>query len=341
MAEAFSLNDPCCEVAMASAFLPPLILIVDDDDPARQAMSLLMDAEGYRVRTACDGRAALDQIESEKPDLVLLDMQMPGLSGNQVCERLKRNPLTRLIPVVMHTGVGDLAPRLLAREFDADDYLMKGSSMLELRARVRSLLRLKQHTDELEHAESVLATVARIVEKRDFFVHEHCQEVAALCQRLGSRLGLDDGTIERLRLGATFHDIGKIVIEDAILQKQGPLSDAERAKMMTHAAVGSELVQPMRTLADIVPLIRHHHERLDGSGYPDGLAGDQISLEVRVLTVADIYQALVSARPYKPAFAPSKAVAILREESAKGWWDGAVVETLAGLVMDRAMAATA
>jgi len=325
---------------MVSIARPALILIVDDDPDFRHLISIMMTHEGYRVLTASDGQMALDQVEREHPDLVLLDMQMPGLNGNQVCERLKRDPRTRLIPVVMHTGVDDLGPRLQARENDADDYLMKGSSMQELLARLRSLLRLKQYTDELENAAAVLATVARIVEKRDFFVHEHCQEVAILCERLGGRLGLAEDMVVRLRLGATFHDIGKIVIEDGILQKQGPLNEAERIKMMTHAAVGSELVEPMHTLAAIMPLIRHHHEKLDGSGYPDGLKGDQISQEVRVLTVADIYQALISVRPYKPAFSPAKAVDILRSESAKGWWDTAVVEALADLVAGGELAGT-
>ncbi|HTB22545.1 MAG TPA: HD domain-containing phosphohydrolase [bacterium] len=324
---------------MSPSSLPALILIVDDDPGVLRVMRLMMVREGYAVQTAGDGQAALNLMELEKPDLVLLDMQMPGLDGNQVCAQIKRNPRTRLIPVVMHTGVDDLIPRLMAREFDADDYLIKGSSMEELLARVRSLLRLKHYTDELENASAVLATVARIVEKRDFTVREHCSKVATLCEKLGERLYLDEEVVARLRLGATFHDIGKIVIEDAILQKQGPLNEEERAKMMTHAAMGSELIEPMHTLAAVVPLIRHHHEKLDGSGYPDGLKGDQISQEVRVLTVADIYQALVSVRPYKPALSPAKAVEILRGECAKGWWDTTVVEALAGLVGDGALEA--
>jgi putative two-component system response regulator len=328
------LNSIGCGAALIQPSRPSLILIVDDDPCVLKIMQMTMSRQGYRVQTAADGQAALDLVEAEKPDLVLLDMQMPGLNGNQVCARLKRDPRTRLIPVVMHTGTDDLVHRLVARELDADDYLMKGSSMEELQARIRSLLRLKHHTDELENASAVLATVARIVEKRDFASREHRQEMTSLCEQLGQRLDLDDDAVGRLRMGATFHDIGKIVIEDAILQKQGPLDDVERAKMMTHAAVGSELIEPMSTLAAIVPLVRHHHEKLDGSGYPDGLKGDQIGLEVRVLAVADVYLALVSVRPYKPAFSPAKALEILRSECVKGWWDPAVVETLAELVTD-------
>ncbi|HTB22484.1 MAG TPA: HD domain-containing phosphohydrolase [bacterium] len=309
-----------------------LILIVDDDINARQLLRLVMEREDYRVQTAVDGLDAMDKVAQEKPDLVLLDMQMPGLSGTEVCARLKGNPATRLIPVIMHTGSADTISKIRAHEFDADDYLMKGSSMPELRSRVRSLLRLKYYTDDLEDAASVLAMVARISEKRDLFTHEHCKKVGALCERLGEHMGLSEDMVHRLCLGASLHDIGKIVIEDTILQKTGPLTGPERAKMMTHASMGSDLVKPMRSLAAIVPLVRSHHEKLDGTGYPDGLKGAEISLEVRVLAVADIFQALVSTRSYKAAFSPEMAVEILRAESAKGWWDNVVVEALAALV---------
>jgi putative two-component system response regulator len=312
----------------------PLILLVDDDEEVRKVLRRLLEAEGYRVDEAQDGAVALAKVAAQAPDLVILDVTMPHMDGNQVCARLKKDPATRLIPVIMHSGLDDMEQRLLAREEDADDYLVKGSSILELRARVKSLLRLKRYTDELENAAAVLGTVARIVEKRDRYVKDHCAEVAAICGMMGEKLGLPTKAIEQLRLGAAFHDIGKIVIEDAILQKPGGLDEAERARMMQHAAQGSELIEPMKTLSAVLPLIRHHHERLDGSGYPDGLKGEQISLEVRVLSVADIYQALVSERPYKPAFSAEKAVGILREDAARGWLDGAVVEVLAELVAE-------
>jgi putative two-component system response regulator len=317
---------------MRSSTQAPTILIVDDEPDIRDALGQVMEGEGYAVLRAADGVEALETVAVRPVDLVLMDLQMPRMNGEEACRRLKSDPRTRLIPVVMHTGVNELGSRLRAREQDADDYLLKGSSIAELKARVRSLLRLKRYTDDLESAAAVLSTVARIVERRDHYVREHCKEVSEICTKLGLKLGLDEETLARLQLGATFHDIGKIVIEDAILQKQGPLNEAEREVMMTHASIGSDLVEPMRSLADVAPLIRHHHEKLDGTGYPDGLKGDEISLEVRVLTVADIYQALVSERPYKKAFPADTAVGILRAEAAKGWWDPRVVETLAALV---------
>jgi putative two-component system response regulator len=310
----------------------PTVLVVDDEPDSREALGQVMQGEGYTVLSAGDGVEALETVAGHDVDLVLMDLQMPRMNGEEACRRLKSDPRTRLIPVVMHTGVNELGSRLRAHEQDADDYLLKGSSMAELKARVRSLLRLKRYTDDLESAAAVLTTVARIVERRDHYVREHCKEVSEICTKLGVRLGLDTDTLARLQLGATFHDIGKIVIADAILQKQGPLDEAERGVMMTHAAIGGDLVEPMRSLADVAPLIRHHHEKLDGTGYPDGLKASQISLEVRVLTVADIFQALVSERPYKKAFSADKAISILRAEAAKGWWDDAVVGALAALV---------
>jgi putative two-component system response regulator len=313
------------------------VLIVDDEPDIREALGQVMQGEGYTVLRAGDGLEALETVAAHEVDLVLLDLQMPRMNGEETCRRLKSDPRTRLIPVVMHTGVSELDARLRAHEHNADDYLLKGSSIVELKARVRSLLRLKRYTDDLESAAAVLSTVARIVERRDHYVREHCKEVSEICTKLGQQLGLDADTLARLQLGATFHDIGKIVIGDAILQKQGPLDDAERGVMMTHAAIGSDLVEPMRSLSDVAPLIRHHHEKLDGTGYPDGLKEAQISLEVRVLTVADIFQALVSDRPYKKAFPADQAISILRAEVAKGWWDGTVVEALAGLVASGAV----
>jgi putative two-component system response regulator len=259
--------------AMRKRNQKPTILIVDDEPDSREALGQVMQGEGYRVLSAGDGVEALEAVAAHDVDLVLMDLQMPRMNGEEACRRLKGDPRTRLIPVVMHTGVNELGSRLRAHDQDADDYLLKGSSMAELKARVRSLLRLKRYTDDLESAAAVLTTVARIVERRDHYVREHCKEVSEICTKLGLRLGLDADTLARLQLGATFHDIGKIVIGDAILQKQGPLDEAERGVMMTHAAIGSDLVEPMRSLSDVAPLIRHHHEKLDGSPRrPEGRA---------------------------------------------------------------------
>jgi putative two-component system response regulator len=308
------------------------VLVVDDDDGVRSLMRRVLLAEGYEVFEARDGLEALEIVAQTQPDLVLSDRMMPHMDGLELCRRLKSDPATRLLPVVMLTGMGQESEKLEAIELDADEYLSKPCSMKELRARVRSLLRLKHSLDEMENASAVLQSIAAIVESRDAYTSSHCKEVADLAESLAARLGLDLAAQGRLRLAATFHDIGKIGIEDAVLKKRGPLSPEERKAMERHAALGAELLAPMHTMRGVVPLVRHHHERLDGSGYPDGLKGEQVSLEMRILTTVDIYQALIMERPYKPPFPKEKAFAILREEAAKGWWDPKVVEELASLV---------
>jgi putative two-component system response regulator len=308
------------------------ILVVDDDEQNRLMLSLSLKSLGT-VRTAADGVEALAMVEAELPDLVLTDVLMPRLNGLEVCRHLKRDPRTRLIPVIILTSLDQMPNKLQALELDADDYLTKPFNLTELMARSRSLLRLKHYTDELENAANVLRAVAELVESRDRYTSKHCQEVAKICAWVAGAMGLDDEAIVRLRLGASFHDIGKIGVSDAVLHKAGPLDEEELRQMREHAAMGAALLEPMRTLQPIVPMVRHHHERLDGSGYPDGLKGDQIPLEVRILTVVDIYAALAAERPYKRSLPPTRAIAILREEAAHGWWDSEVVEVLAKLML--------
>lgn len=308
------------------------IIVADDDESIRGLLRRVLEGEGYHVDEARDGVEALDLVTRRRPDLVLSDMKMPLMDGLELCRRLKSDPETRLLPVVILTGLGELPDKLRALDLDADDYLVKPCSLTELRARVRSLLRLKHTLDEMENAASVLQAVAAIVERRDAYTGNHCVQVALLAAALGERLGLDETALQRLRLAATFHDIGKIAIDDAVLRKRGPLSDEERLAMQSHAALGAELLRPMHRMQEVLPLVRHHHERLDGSGYPDGLKGEEIGLELRILSAVDIYQALVMERPYKVAFPIPKALGILREEAARGWWDAQVVEALAELV---------
>ena len=310
------------------------ILVVDDDVQGRQLLSLALAGLG-QIQTAADGQEALDLIAQQAPDLVLTDVMMPRLSGLELCLRLKRDPVTRLIPVIVVTSLDQMPDKLQALEFDADDYLTKPYNLTELLARSRSLLRLKHYTDELENASTVLHAVAEIVEARDRYTGRHCRDVARLSEAVAQSLGLSQDAVDLLRLGARYHDIGKVGVPDALLHKAGPLSPDEVRIMQTHAALGADLLAPMHTLRPVLALVRHHHERLDGSGYPAGLRGDQIPLEVRILTAVDIYAALVTERPYKAAFPPEKAFAILREEVKRGWWDGAIVEELAKLAFNR------
>jgi putative two-component system response regulator len=310
----------------------PRILVVDDEAANRNLLRLVLEKEGYSVTEAADGLEALDQVGREIPDLMVLDVLMPNLDGYGVCKSLKGDTATRLLPVLMLTGLDQIPDKIRALDVDADDYLAKPFSLAELRARVKSMLRLRQYTLELENASSILRAIAALVERRDAYVSDHCKETAFFATGVGKRLGLGEESLAHLNLAASFHDLGKIALADSILQKPGPLDGAETAKMRLHPVIGADLLTPLHSLRAVVPLVRHHHERLDGSGYPDGKRGDEISLETRILSVVDVYQALTATRPYKGPMPKEKALGILRQEVDCGWWDGRVVACLAEAV---------
>jgi putative two-component system response regulator len=284
----------------------------------------MLEQEGLRVVTAEDGPLALDMVESEEPDLVLLDVVMPTLSGLEVCRRLKASPGTRLLPIILVTGLDARPDRLAGIEAGADDFLSKPFDRAELIARVRSLLRIKRYTDELERAESVLMALALTIEERDPYTRGHCDRLAVLSSALGRRLELAPPQLIALERGGYLHDIGKITVPDAILQKAGRLTPEERESMRKHPEAGERICRGLRSLLPVLPIIRHHHERLDGSGYPDGLAGDDIPLSARILQIVDVYDALTTRRPYKSAMSQAVAVATMEEEVRKGWWDPAI-----------------
>ena len=311
---------------------PPRILIVDDIPQNVDLVSSLMRAEGYEVTSAADGLEALAQVAAAPPDLIFLDIMMPTLDGYAVCRQLKARPETRLVPIVLITALGDEADKLLGIEAGADDFLAKPFSHAELKARARSLLKLKTFTDELEHAETMLLTLGRTVEAKDPYTQGHCERLAAYSVALGRVLGLQGDDLTALDRGGALHDLGKIGIPDAILLKPAGLTKAEWAIMREHPVIGERICLPLRSLKGVLPIIRHHHERWDGGGYPDGLSGETIPLTARILQVVDIFDALTTERPYKPALSQATALAALREEVARGWRDARVVEPFIELV---------
>jgi putative two-component system response regulator len=302
------------------------VLIVDDDTSAVKALETLLRREGYELRVATDGASALAQCTDFRPDLILLDVLMPGMNGFEVCKRIKATPETRLTPVVLITGLTDSENRIRGINAGADDFLSKPIDFNELLARTRSLLRLKQYTDELENAESVLFSLAYSIEARDPYTRGHCERLAQVSARLGERIRLPEDQIRALRRAGIVHDIGKVVVPDAILLKPGPLSDEEIAIMRRHPVVGEKICEPLRTFGAVLPIIRHHHERFDGSGYPDGLRGDDIPLTARVLQLADVFDALTTDRPYRKADPPETALDIMAKEASRGWWDRTLLE---------------
>jgi len=302
------------------------VLAVDDDPGALEALADALGTLDFVVWQALDGSSALQLAREHQPDVVLLDVMMPGLDGYQVCRQLKGDPETRLIPVVFLTGYGSREARLQGLEAGATDFLNKPCDLVELEVRVRNLIDFRRLTLELDSAEQMVFSIARTVEARDQETSDHCERLARLGVRLGERLSLPDDQLTALRRGAYLHDLGKVGIPDAILLKPGPLTADEWKVMKRHVEIGVEICSPLRSLRPVLPLIRHHHERYNGSGYPDGLTGKDIPLIARVFQVVDVYDALRFDRCYRKALSRSEAVAIIRRETALGYWDATVVE---------------
>ncbi|HEY9618553.1 MAG TPA: HD domain-containing phosphohydrolase, partial [Microcoleaceae cyanobacterium] len=265
------------------------------------------------------GPAALESVNTCNPDLILLDVMMPGMDGFEVCRRLKQDEQTRLTPIVFVTALDDRRARLKGIEAGGDDFLTKPFDQLELSARVKSLIRQKRLNEDLDHAEKVLFSIARTVESRDPNTGDHCERLVDRGKAFGEFLGLSRTEIRDLMWGGYLHDIGKVGIPDAILLKPGKFTPEEWEVMQQHVLIGEKICQPLRTMRGVVPIIRHHHERWDGSGYPDGLVGEEIPRLAQIFQVIDIYDALTSERPYKRAFTPDEALEIIEQEMQKGW----------------------
>jgi putative two-component system response regulator len=297
------------------------VLVADDQAANRELLEELLTAQGCKVVTVADGAAAVAELTRTQFDLVLLDVMMPHLNGFEVCETIKSNPDTYLIPVIMITALCDKQDRLEGIKVGADDFLSRPLDRTELLARVRSLLKLKQRTDELERAESVLFSLARSIEGKDPYTHGHCERLSDYSARLGEHLGLSEDQLIALRRAGIVHDVGKIAVPDAILLKPGSLTADEWKLIREHPVVGERICAPLKSFRFVLPIIRHHHEKVDGSGYPDGLRGEAIPVTARVLQIVDVYDALTTERPYKKAFSTADALLTMKEEVAKGWWD--------------------
>jgi putative two-component system response regulator len=297
----------------------PKILVVDDHPSSRATAVALLSVEGYQVEEADSGQAALSCVMDANPDLILLDVMMPGMDGFEVCRRLKQDEQTRLIPIIFITALDDRRGRLKGIEAGGDDFLTKPFDQLELSARVKSLIRQKRLNEDLDHAEQVLFSIARTVESRDPNTGDHCERLSLRGKAFGEFLGLTRTEIRDLVWGGYLHDIGKVGIPDAVLLKQGKLTADEWETMKQHVLIGERICQPLRTMRGVVPIIRHHHERWDGSGYPDGLVNEEIPFLAQVFQILDIYDALTSERPYKRAFTPNEALEIIAQETEKGW----------------------
>ncbi len=316
---------PRWESVLEDAAQAPAILIVDDIDLNRRLLKAMLKTANYRILEAKRPSAAIAILEREKVDLVVVDLVMPEMSGPDFCRMLKSDRKTQLIPILMTTSVQGSENEVAGIESGADEFLIKPLQPTVARTRIRAMLRNKALIDSLEEAETILFALAQSVEHRDKYTGLHCERLATYSIALGQALGLPRQDQLALYRGGYLHDIGKISIPDVILFKRGLLTDEEWQTMRLHTIRGEEICRPMKTLAPVLPIIRSHHERWDGSGYPDGLAGEDIPLLARILQVADIYDALTTARPYKPAFTHQHTIEIMLEESRRGWRDPELV----------------
>ena len=309
----------------------PSVLVVDDVQANRELLDGYLGSLGYDVREAGDGQAALDMIDLVEPDLVLLDIEMPKIDGLEVCRRIKAHPQHRLVPVVLITARSDRATRLEGLRAGADDFATKPFDAEELLVRTKVLLRDRSLNRRLDASDAVLLAMARAVEARDDYTIHHAERVGADARDIGRAVGLEGEDLEIVYRGGVLHDLGKIAIRDAILLKPGPLTSEEFTIMQTHPAEGERICGPLHSTEHYVPIIRHHHERWDGAGYPDHLGGDSIPIGARMVAVADAWDAMVTDRPYRKGLPRDEAIRRLHE-GAGTQWDERFVATLLQLI---------
>ncbi len=311
---------------------PAKILVVDVHPLSRMTAVDLLSLDGYDVSETDDETSVLDRVIEQQPDLVLLDVTSRQIDSFAICRQLKENEKTSHIPVILMTVTDSREYRLQAIEAGGDDFLIKPLDRLELSTRVKSLIERKQLNEGLDQTEQVLFSIAKAVESRSSDSGS-CARIASLAEAFGNYLQLPPEDIDNLLFAAHLHDIGTIGIPDAIMLKEGELTADERELIRQHVLVGEKICQPLRNRRGVLPIIRHHHERWDGTGYPDGLSGEQIPYLAQIFQILDIYDALVSDRPHKKAYTPSEAIEIITEETNKGWRNPKISATFTAFIL--------
>jgi putative two-component system response regulator len=310
------------------------LLVVDDDEQVRKLLVHMLGVTGHVVEQAASAEEALEKLKESAPDLILLDMELPGKSGLALVPILRSDPRLRLTPIVMITGAATPQRKVRAIEAGVTEFLGKPFSHVELAARVRTLLAFKHAADALENAENVILALAQTIDARDPYTFGHSERVSLYGGLLGERIRLEPWPLAAVRQGGLFHDFGKIAVRDRVLLKPGRLTEEEYAEIKQHPRKGRNLLANMKTLSHALDIVEHHHERLDGSGYPDGLSGESIPIAARVTSIADVFDALTTARAYRGALARDEALAIMAAEVKKGWWDGRLLEEFRGVLAE-------
>jgi putative two-component system response regulator len=307
---------------------PARVLIADGDDTYRDIARVVLEREGYEVHGATAGRELLAAMRGRSTDLVITEFVLPDMTLDELLAGIEERRGTHKLPVLVVTARFDPESQVRAMDGGVDGWLAKPYETKVLLAHVRSLVRMKRLDDETENFESVLASLSSAVEAKDPYTRGHSERVSALGTLVAVELGMDGLQQVLLRRAGLVHDIGKLVVDLSFINKPGKLEEAEWAVMKTHPEAGARICAPLRSALPLIPLVRHHHEKLNGGGYPDGLVEDQIPPEVRVISVADVYDALTTSRPYRSALTHAQAMDILRREVDEGCWDPEVVDVV-------------
>ncbi len=318
---------------------PPTVLVVEDDAANRVLLTRLLERAGYRPVTANDGPSGLAAAFELAPDVVLLDVVLPGMDGLEICRRLRADPRTVALPVVLLTGRTSVDDVVAGLDAGADDFLSKPFHEAELLARLRSARRLALVMAEMEGAQGVVAALANAVEAKDSLTEHHCQRLAGLAHLLATATNLDPTSIKGVVFGALLHDIGKIGVSDVILKKPGLLTEEEWVEMRRHPIIGEQICRPLQSSREFAPIVRHHHERWDGAGYPDRLKGDEIPIGARIVSLVDAFDAMVHDRPYRAARPLDSVVAELAADAGRQF-DPELVECFAGIIDEEGLAET-
>ncbi|MBI4124303.1 MAG: response regulator [Deltaproteobacteria bacterium] len=313
----------------------PRVLIVDDNPVNVELLKAQLKPYPYAIETAFDGEEALKKIHDTMPDLVLLDLMMPKVSGYEVCRAIKQNKETQFIPVIVITALSELDDKLKAIELGADDFLVKPFNKLELTTRIKSLLNLKALHDDVDRSENILFSLVKALEAKDVYTRGHSERVALMGVQLARHLGVEEKEIEVLRKGALLHDIGKIGVKEEVLLKPGRLTEEEMKHIQIHPSVGFDICKPLKSLAPCLCCVRSHHERIDGEGYPDHLTDKDIPLIAKIIAVVDGYDAMVTDRPYRKKMPKEDAIKIFEKEKKSGQWDLTLVEAFLMMIRSK------
>ena len=285
----------------------PSILVAEDDVATRVLLRVSLERADYRVRVVEDGRAALAEITRFPPDVALLDIGMPEMDGLDVTRAVRRMPATALLPIILVTARGRLEDKVAGLDAGASDFITKPFEPAELLARVRANLRLSSALARLESTQDVLVALANAVDAKDPMTEHHCGRVADRALVLARLAGLEPEGVEAVGYGAVLHDVGKIGIAESVISKPGKLTDEERLEMQRHPLIGAKILQPLRLGRIVGPIVRGHHERWDGAGYPDRLRGEAIPIGARIVSVVDAYDAMLHDRPYRSRLTDDQA----------------------------------